>query len=364
MKYRVIMFSFIMAGSMAQALKVLHLSFHAGCIQDFNIVAQELGLDLTTWFPLQSKEARDALDPQCFNGNSIYNIGHERAQRIWKKNKDYFDQFDVIVTSDTAPLARIFLQNKWKKPLIIWICNRFDYYDGASLDCAFPDPEYYELFRKAKQQKNVTIVGYVAYEHFYAKSKGVDTGSLIIKPCGSLETSFRNGKQSSIPATINKKETFMIPPREGSDYLMQKCKELGISVYAGNYNGPYDLKDFKGIIHFPYAWSNLALFENMHLGLIHFVPSAQLLKQWFHSSFRSSYPFFSLNDVNNLHLSEWYCPEHKDLIVYFDSWEDLKKKIESTDYAVMRKKIGEFGKHHKQEMLRRWSNVFNKVKSI
>ena len=345
------------------ALKVLHLSFHSGCIQDFDVVARDLGLDVTVWYPLQSKESHDRFDNQCPNWNSIYNIGHDRAKRVWDLNKEYFNSFDVVVTSDTAPLARIFLQNEWKKPLVIWICNRFDYCDYGSLDCDFPDQEYYDLFRKASTQKNVTIVGYVAYEHFYAQNKGVNTGSLVIKPCGSLETGFRGGK-SAIPVAVKKEETFVIPPREGSEYLMSKCKELGIKAYTGNYSGPYDLKDFKGIIHFPYAWSNLALFENMHLGLVHFVPSAQLLKTWFHSGMRSTYPFFSLNDVNNLHLSEWYCPEHKDLIVYFDSWVDLKKKVESTDYAAMRKKIKAFGEHHKQEMLRRWSGVFDNARKV
>jgi len=57
-------------------------------------------------------------------------------------HKDYFDTFDVIVTSGTAPLHESFLQNGWTKPLIIWICNRFDYCDYASLDCNFPDQEY------------------------------------------------------------------------------------------------------------------------------------------------------------------------------------------------------------------------------
>lgn len=348
---------------MCNALKVLHLTFHAGCIKDFDVVAQELGLDVTVWFPLESKESHNRLDNQCLNWNGIYNIGHDRAKRIWELNKEYFNSFDVIVTSDTAPLARIFLQNEWKKPLVIWICNRFDYYDGASLDCVFPDQEFYDLFRKAATQKNVTIIGYVAYEHHYAQGRGVNTGSLVIKPCGSLETTFRDGK-SAIPANIKKEETFVIPPRGGSEYLLSKCNELGIKAYVGNYSGPYDLKDFKGVIHFPYAWSNLALFENMHLGLVHFVPCPQLLKTWFHSNMRSIYPFFSLNDVNNLHLSEWYCPEHKDVIVYFDSWEDLKKKIDTTDYVMMRKKIKAFGKGHKQEMLSRWRNVFNHVKNI
>lgn len=345
------------------ALKVLHISFHMGCIKEFEMVGKELGLDVTAWFPLENKESHDRFDNKCPNWNAIYSIGHDRAKRVWDLNKDYFNQFDVIITSDTAPLARIFLQNEWKKPLIIWICNRFDYYDVGSCDCAFPDQEYYDLFRKAATQQNVSVVGYVAYEHFYARNKGVDTGNLIIKPCGLVEMGYRNGTKSAIASSVKKEETFLVPPRHGSDYLVAKCNELGINTYTGNYNGPYDLKDFKGVIHFPYAWSNLALFENMQLGLVHFVPSEKLLKTWFNSGMRSTYPFFSLNDVSNLHLSEWYCPEHKDVIVYFDSWQDLKHKVQTIDYESMRDKIKTFGQHHKKEMLGRWRDLFDKSKN-
>src|SRR5579872_995466 len=104
------------------SLHILHLSFHKGCIRDIEIVAQELGCTITSLFipDLPAKE----FDGYAA-GNSLYNIGHERAEKIWNKHKDYFNQFDAIITSDTAPLARIFLQNNYEKPFIIWVCNRF-----------------------------------------------------------------------------------------------------------------------------------------------------------------------------------------------------------------------------------------------
>ena len=33
-----------------------------------------------------------------------------------------------------------------------------------------------------------------------------------------------------------------------------------------------------------------------------------------------------------LDLCEWYCDEHKDLFVYFDSWDYLKLIIDNLDY--------------------------------
>src|SRR5207249_2486069 len=138
---------------------VLHLTFHEGVANEFAGVAKELSLDLTTWniHRLPPK----FFDPQT-QGVVLFNVGHDRAQRIWEKHKDFFNSFDVIVTSDTAPLARIFLQNDFKKHLVIWICNRFDYCDYANLDCYFPDPDFYKLFKEAAKKPNVTIAGYTA----------------------------------------------------------------------------------------------------------------------------------------------------------------------------------------------------------
>ena len=62
------------------------------------------------------------------NGN-VFFVKKDFGKRSWVNSVVDFGKFDVIVTSDTAPLSRIFLQNNWKKPLIIWICNRFDYVD-------------------------------------------------------------------------------------------------------------------------------------------------------------------------------------------------------------------------------------------
>lgn len=341
-------------------LKVLHLSFHHGCVKDFEVVANELGLDLTSWYILKSKEDHDKFDPRCPDWNAIYNISHERAERIWQANKDYFNQFDAIITSDTAPLSRVFLQNGWKKPLIIWICNRFDYYDGV-WDGRFPDREYYDLMNKAKYQSNVKVVGYVAYEHFYARTRGVDTGNLVIKPCGAVEKALRYEGKSYIPEHVNKSETFFIPPRlqeHQVQHMLNICASLGIKAYCGGYNGPADLKDFKAVIHFPYAWSNLALFENMQLGLAHFVPSIRFLRELYMSQESGNYRFFALD---NLEYSEWYCPDNKDAIVYFDSWQDLKHKIETIDFVALREKVRACGRAHNHEMLARWKKVFKEL---
>ncbi|MDE3046510.1 MAG: hypothetical protein KGJ02_07690 [Verrucomicrobiota bacterium] len=337
-------------------LKILHLTFHQGCVKEIAAIGKIFGHEVTTWWI-------PSLPPRFFDGtsqgNALYNIGHERAERIWNLHKETFEQFDAVITSDTAPLARIFLQNGFQKPLIVWICCRFDYSDQQSLDCDFPDPEFYQLFNQAYLQENVTIVAYTAFEHYYAEKKGVKTGNLIITPCAPEPSS--PPLVSFIPPTICKEETFFLPPylNETSFInLNEHCQTLGISSYLGRYNGPSDLKDFKGIIHLPYAWSNLALFENIALGIPYFIPSPSFLKTLImQKNYWHTNPTCILHE-NQIALSEWYQPEREEIFIYFDSWEDLQEKIKTTDYPALREKIKSYAKHYQSIMLEKWSQIF------
>lgn len=293
------------------------------------------------------------------SGNELYNLGEERAQRIWDLHKETFLKYDAIITSDTAPLARIFLQNDWPKPLIIWICNRFDYSDQASLDCDFPDEAYYELFRKATALPNVKVIAYTEFEHHYANKQGVDTGSIIITPSAFEILPLNN---SAIPSHIVKNETFFLPPYHNETQFMDMQKflsDLGIPVYCGRYNGARDLEDFKGIIHFPYAWSNLALFENLSLGIPYFLPSEKFFVELVtnNSNYFFTNPFYIIHR-DFAKVSEWYAPLRKDIFIYFDSWEDLLNKIENTDYAAKRDQIKNHSIEHNKKMKNRWTKAF------
>lgn len=336
-------------------LRVLHLSFHRGCVNDIQEVADELGFEVTSWFILAPELPREHFDGVS-TGNAVYNISAERADVVWHKHKKFFDTFDAIITSDTAPLSRIFLQNEWLKPLIIWICNRFDYCDWQTYDGTFPDRDYYGLFADAYMRSNVHVVGYTPYEHFYARQKGVETGDLVIKPLGSHAAEVRGGT-SAIPQSIDKEDTVFIYPRVyGNElaYVEQQCHARGIATYSGRYNGPEDLTAFKGVIYFPYAWSNLAPFENFHRGVVHFVPSEKFILEEVARGNQVKHI-----TLDQFHLIEWYFPEYRDVMVYFDSWDDLQHKLTTTDYAALRSRINAFGVQHKSVMLQRWAEVFD-----
>ena len=328
-------------------LKVLHLTFHRGCLNSFESVAQELNLDVESWYiPDLPQKFLDGVSPN----SALFNIGHDRAKRIWDLHKEEFEKFDVIFTSDTAPLARIFLQNGWEKPLIVWICNRFDYTDEANL-------EFYALFNRAASQSNVTIVCNTEFEHIYARAKGVNLGSLVIKP-------FLRVKTDEIAYDI--KDLFYLPAYHNETIFMNLssfCSQRGIENYGGRHNGLDDLKTYKGIIHLPYAWSTIALFENISIGIPYFLPSKRFLKKLMASNNYWHQNSRYLTKHNMYQISEWYDQDNSKIMTYFDSWNDLQKKVGTLDFLAQRKKILEFAKWHQETMITRWKNVFEKVQA-
>lgn len=193
------------------------------------------------------------------------------------------------------------------------------------------------------------------------KKKGVDLGQLLIKPCAAR---VEMKAESFIPQYVEKKTTFFLPRRHNETTFMDLSKHLsgiGIKNYCGNYNGPGDIADFKGVIHLPYAWSNLALFENLQLGLPYFVPSEEFLRKLLTSEnywFQDSY--YLLNE-NAFSLAEWYCDDVKDVLVYFDSWADLLYKIKTMDYEAVTARTKAFAQAHQAINLERWRNVFKDI---
>ena len=336
-------------------IKVLHISFHKGCQNDIEYISKKLNFDLTFM--------------ECDDGISIgldkYNISHEKALSSWNKHKDYYNSFDIIITSDTAPISRIFLQNNFKKKLIIWICNRFDYANQPDAQkIGFPDKEYYNLINDVKNRPNVSIIGYTPFETYYANHiRKLDIGNECIKPIGQIGDIYNTYTSTIVE---NKQSTFIIGPYHNDNLMMDlksKVESLGIKVFNGRYNGPKDLAEFAGVIHIPYAWSNLALLEAIQLGIVFFIPSKNFLKYFIHTDIdglKKDGFFWSpplREDV--LHLSEWYCEDFEDALIYFDSWKDLKKKIKTLDFNKQKNILKQIGKKHEEETLKKWKKYIN-----
>jgi hypothetical protein len=339
-------------------MKFLHLTFHKGCEKEIKYVFTELGHEIDTW--------RFDDGETDTNTEDIYKITHERAQKCWNLYREFFEKYDAIVTSDTCPLARPFLQNHWRKPLLIWVCNRFDY--------LVYDDEFRQLIRDIPNRPLVRIFGYTFIESIYGKHiRGVDWGNdYVLKPIGKNMESKHLHKEylpiaSTSPSFFSKKYYVPLYGNETNLVNLRSILDgLGFANDAFRFSHISELLRFQGIVTIPYAWSTFALFERMQLGIVVFVPSESFLMQLFTEN---EYPVrkwwfqdpFYLAHPERLAWSEWYCPENRDFFVYFDSWMDLKEKLLHTDYESKTAQLLKCGKAHEESVLGQWKEM---VKSI
>lgn len=321
-------------------MKVLHVSHHQGCRDDLDYVASRLGI---------------TLDHYEYRGG--YNIGAARAAAAWHADRERFLAYDAILTSDTAPLSRIFLQNGWPKGLIIWICNRFDYCDEATNDCGFPDAAYYELFRTAIDRPRTVVASYTAFEHHHARARGIALDTLTVRPVGAR---LPRKHTALVPGDVDRAATCFVPTyhNDVAAALASRLQACGAGAYTGRYGGPWDLRGFKAIVHVPYAWSNFALFENLQSGLPYLIPSRRFLTEELATlpGFYWSPPYLP----DRLDLSEWYDPDHAGVFIYFDSWEHLAELAHS-DLSAHAAPIAAFCRAHTDRTVEQWRDIFASV---
>ncbi len=347
-------FLLVMPARGEDKVKVLHVSFHKGCVLDINVVAQELGLDLTNWHICNTGISQEQFEGVRWKGGGVHNINSRRAKNIWERHKDFFNSFDCVMTSDTTPLCRIFLENGWEKPIIIWVCNRFNYVDYLAEPSFGPREPYYELINRASSMKNVRIVPYTKLEYLYARAQNVFISDNVIKPHGRGVSS---SNEVMLQSPIGKEKIIFVHPRydeEQMAFIKKNCESIGFDTYSGIYASNKELCEFIGVLYFPYNWSNFSLFENACLGIVHFVPSEKFILE------NKDQPIRYVTD-KLFYLCEWYAPENRDLFVYFDSWQDLKNKIQTTNFYRKRNQIKSFACKHYDQTMDRWRNVFKEL---
>jgi len=324
-------------------MKILHVTFHRSVQYDLEYICQKLNLDLKTLY--FHDYASNIYKP------NRYKVTEERAEAWWQDKKDYYQSFDLIITSDTAALSRIFLQHidELKPRLIVWICDRFDYAIEA-------DKQYPQLLNRLVQERKLKLIPNTEIERVYCKQRGVTVTAAVIKPLGHRLP----GREMLPPQGVvfmeeaDYESVFYIPMCHNETKFMnlhRHCSTLGLRTFHGVHRGADSLRRFKAIIHIPYAWSTWAFFDALALNVPYLIPTERFLCEmqgragfWFQTDF----------DEDLLRLAEWYCDEHRDLITYFDNFDELVVKAQTTDWPEVRKKAARFAGIHHDRTLDMW----------
>jgi hypothetical protein len=174
-------------------VKLLHVTRHAGLQMEVLATVNHLCcIDVQTFFFNDGINVGDG-DEAGLN----WNVHSFRSQAAWDAHGAWFQTFDAVLVSDVTAFSRPFLeQPQFRKPLFLWICNRFDFANQdhefvlAHTDMLqhgyFPDERYYSVMRAAAKQPNVTILLSNRFESHYAQHwRGVDwSDAPLLYPAG------------------------------------------------------------------------------------------------------------------------------------------------------------------------------------
>jgi len=336
--------------------KVLHLSHHYGCLKDHQYICSNLGLELESIY----SHSGTILPKGC------YRLDSEQANEIWNKNQDYFKSFDYIITSDTAPLSRIILQNidNFSGKLIVWICNRFDY----NLEW---DSSYYELIKNYSNHEKVKLIPYTEFERFWLNRFGIETKYETIRPIGLvINESLSKDEEYSIGFDGNYKMDLsggdVLVSRYHNDNIFQNsksiCESFGLVASHAKYRGSLELetlsKLYECFLIFPDAYSKFTAFELMQLKMPVILPTEKFLLQ---CSVKPGYFFSTGVNSNTVKYCEWYNEYFEKFAVYFEDLEGIPDAVQMV--KDNKKEICDImdtlAKTHKEKTLNQWRQIYD-----
>ena len=329
-------------------MNALHLTSHIGTTKNIQNVFKFLNIE------------NKLITQRCINYSLYYN--EETANDMWNYYSDKLQDISVLIFTDTSMIARPFLQNieKHNCLIVVYITNRFDW--GI---WGFTDDFYYKLYSELSNHNRVVFCSDNNYDQYYAMTHNVKflydapikltpiINENIIKNSNNKFFIYNRGTK------INKYEQYL------------KTLNIDYDIYGEGYDrfeNTESICQYNGFIHLPYQTNIQSLWENLGYFIIYYIPSKNFITElimqdnsWYYWEEKNR-PYELL--IQSITLSEWYNEENKEVFEYFDSWDDLKYKIENTndEYIIDKKnKIKAFIENSNKSNIEKWKNILNNL---
>ena len=334
---------------------ILYISRHNGTIDDMSYVASSLNMSITCQLP-------------------THKYGDVNRFMMTKESLMYkniiCESFDFIIVGDTNPDGIEFLVdvNKCRSTIIIHTTNRFDwissYHFNIILNQAFNE----------HPSKVLSVVNNPS-EIIYMNKKGVyPTKYHLIRPTGYT----RNYNMNDSKEVIDKKNTKAGKMDKlvliDKDYYHKELvhsmnlNNITFDVYSNEYGGPKTLLRYKAYIFIPYQTSVMSFMQNLKVGVVYMIPSIDLYIELYLNSnvlldlhdFRYNTTKLNIKQKLNKRFKkymEWWNDDLKDIVIYFDSWKDLKYKLVDSKFDCYSNNSIKYADKISKKSLEQWSDI-------
>jgi hypothetical protein len=354
-------------------LRFFNLDLHASVIADVKNVLEHFGHEVVDW--TLSEHAwifgrnRDIVD--IVNHESWFHMDLQMCEVFYLNYQNFLNQFDGFIVTHTPCFALLYEQ--FNKPIIIVNSSRYE--NPFTLDAnRWGWLNFY--LQNGVEKENIFIISNNKADQAYLKYyTGIDSVH-IPSLCLYTQGNYTGNREGFI---IHSYATFIEPVKE----QLQHRHLIQNHTLQERYSW-HTLYDYQGIIHFPYNSSTMSLFEQYSANVPLFFPTKRLLKQLRHhptGAIMSQLSQYSIKhapipdipgDPNNLNdeevfntwidLADFYDEENMPYIQYFDSFQELDHLLKSADLKEISRKMKAHNSARKENALRKWEEILEKVK--
>lgn len=340
--------------------RILYFNRHHGTSQDFAYVADELNLQWELVNPVFSACTGHTYYIKDNHNRTVYDSMTEGQSDVcWQMFGAMLCYgCDVIVVGDIIPYARMFLRH-CDKPIILQMTQRFD--QGIDSD----DTNYYKLMQLAAGRENVMWVANNPYEREYARISGLtvpESRYWLIRPVG-----FSDLPGIAVPPE-NRTKIVEVSRRYEHKHILEpvldKLEIPHVKWIDHHHGGPITISRFAAIVHIPYQTSIMSMYENLAYGSAYLVPTPRFYRKLQTNRFWREHVFKWFPD-HWTQVCEWWHKDFQDVMMYFDSWEDLQAQVTAPNFlsvaAVYKKKSTDRMDSIRKLSIATWAEVFSKV---
>lgn len=348
-------------------MKFFAVDCHIG-IRDIQQIFEDLGHELDVWSISDHAHImgweRKKVD--VIGDGQWWKLTPEMCNAFYARYKNELAKYDGFVVF--YPPAFSMLYEQWGKPIIMQVPIKYEVPFSFSAD----KWNYFNNYLQRKIDEGILFpIANGLYDKYYCGGFIGRKFELIPNYCGYTGAEY-----------TGKKDDFVYWSRV-DDFRV--AGEINRSTLGGC--EWQDIADYRGVVHYPYHNNLMSAYEQYTQNVPMLFPSHKFIvelrekhgmgkimselswgKIFNEPGVALKFDRLDPNSQDDLDafcvwstFCDWYDNEWMPHIIHFDSFEDLRNKKLSTNFADVSAKMREHNKWRKAEIYRRWETLLNKI---
>lgn len=322
-------------------MNIFNIDLHISVISDIKQILTKQGHNITDICMSQHAFLlnKSTLSTKIINANNWKNLDKEMCNTFYNEYKSELSNYDAFICCYPPSFAMLY--EKFDKPIIIQVPIR--------LETPFENSQYklkyfIDFLQNGIDNKQIIPLCNNKYDKKYCEELTNREWTHIPSLCKYTKINNLNDSKfilySKIPIEPN-----------------HNCVVNKPATYDWNF-----FNNISGVIHIPYNISTMSIFEQYSGNVPLFFPTIDFLIELANKKYaltEISWTDIVLPDKKWINLADYYDNEWMPHIEYFNTFSELKNKIENINTREISNKMREFNKIREEKIDQLWKKQFN-----